>query len=159
MSYTRTESMRAIQRWSNCLVWFAALLLPLQALQGTPAFCHLADTCCSEQPAFEVMSPDCENGCSPQLVHLEQLGTNHRHPAAAIPAGPCKCPPCCLCQNSAQPQAQTSSQTRSIPKPHMALMESAITPEIRRLDRRFDTRNASTHSAPEICVLLCRFLA
>lgn len=150
--------MCAYQRWSNCLIWFATLLSPIQALQGTPALCHLA--CTSLKQSFTAGSPNCGGPCSAELGHCDLDQACGGAPAAhSHPGLPCECPPNCWCRLG-QPQAQPARQLAVAQWPGLtwACLASSPPSHARRLSHA-SSQTELVLSAPEVCSLLCRFLA
>ena len=164
--YARTGVMRA---WSKCLIWFAALLLPLQALQGTPFLCQFAG--CGHRRLVSAHNDQADQSarcqCQRQIAHLSPAGDSRQRRAAqalgclgqTVPQQ--NCPPGCFCRRPAQPQSQptTPLEWKFVNSLDLSAVDQAHTRCSDLLDGcNYAQREVSaTASAQELCASLCRF--
>jgi hypothetical protein len=152
---------------SKLLISFAALLSPVQPLQGTPVLCQLVGCyqgeltstrdlqlgeglCCKcGQTSPQANGIPQQRRCGASLARIEQ--TNQQH----------NCPADCWCRRPAQPQSQTTSREQ------LKVSDSASEPvdgqhhggcsvsPYRRTTPQPTT--FATISAQQVCASLCRF--
>ncbi len=158
--------MRASPTWSICLIWLAALLSPIQALQGTPVLCHSGHACRggNETAAGQPVCCPGESigaharrlaGCGAlsDLVTLDQF---------ASPAVPCNCPPNCWCQQPEEPQSSPPQLLRLLTQVDRAISTPSSIPSTTSLCTRYRQGQRSERtpiSAQQFCAVLCCFLA
>jgi len=151
--------MPASRITSAILVWSAALLSPIQAMQGTRVLCQLFDT--------ESKVATCEDACceckSQASVGCEASLCQTPITARTGPAG--QQPPCpsgCFyCQDRCTQFAPTMSPTT----PSATGLSEAIVDQVDVISRitshgfvgSRQTSSLSEGSALQICALLCRF--
>ena len=162
--------MRASRAISKCLIWFAVLLSPLQALQGTPILCYFVGSSHGSAVSARNDRPDQGSSCrrcDGKTNRLEQTGEARNGYAADWPesAGHVdprrNCPPDCLCRRPANPQSQPISPIQ------LKVVDRLVASAVAQVDARC---NASLHgctdprrkisspaSAQQICATLCRF--
>ena len=156
--------MQASRTCSKCLIWFAVLLSPIQALQGTPIFRAVVS---------ELQSPNCD--CANQVTDADKLGEcvrcrcgqcqcrdgekSHDHFVAQSPSAPRECPPDCWCRRPAEPQSQPVQPIR------LTLAGTQVAVSAHQADHGVEigryaiTRHVlAADSAQQVCVQLCRFL-
>lgn len=157
--------MNTSHMWTKCLVCFAALLSPVQALQGTPILCNLVDHCVSESMTGDSKPACCQHESphaksSQQACDATDCGTDDV--AVAAPLSPNKCPQDCSCRRMAQPQPKLSGSTRlrvSVDLVELTLDQSVVL-QGPLADRERSTARppGSLATAQETCASLCRFL-
>lgn len=156
--------MQVSRTCSKCLIWFAALLSPIQALQGTPIFRAVVS---------ELQSPHCV--CTNQIADAGEHGECVRcrssrcqcrdgekcrdHIVASSPVSPRECPPDCWCRRPAEPQSQPIEPVR------LTLTAAQVAVSAHQADHGMDigryaiTRHVlAADSAQQVCVRLCRLL-
>ena len=148
------------------LAWLIALILPLQAVQGTHVLCAVA---CHADPAVSHISDGCKS--SRELCHSR--GT-HCHDGSEQPPvkidcssdcgrTPAECPPHCWCQRPPMPQYHSSTPDSSGPVVEVNCWASqvpAVTTDHKSKGHIHTGGGvAGGKSALEACASLCRFLA
>jgi len=144
--------MPTLRRAPKCLVWLAAVLASLQALQGSPIVCHLgvcheasesgSQVCCAKRgtPSRRDASRD---------IDLVEVGA---------PVAACNCPTDCWCRRPAQALLQICELTPLATGDEPVVSWS---PVIDTNDSRPALAATPTipKSSQHVCALLCRFLA
>lgn len=154
---------QASRTCSNCLVWFAALLSPTQALQGTPMFRAVVSELQSFRCACANQVTDANDVCECVRCQCGQCqcrdGEKRRDQMAVpLPGSPSECPRDCWCRRSAEPQSQP---VRSI---RFTLTVAQMAVSLHKADHGVDigcytvTHVLRPDSAQQVCVQLCRFL-
>lgn len=150
--------MHASRIFSNCLIWFAALLSPLQGMQGMSLFCSNCAVCTVERDtADEPLGHDC---------HCKAKTDRDEKPAAAMvvrckPLAPCSCPPSCWCHRPVQPQL-SCQQNIELGGSFDLLRQAIDTPAVALgLEQQypFEVDAVKIPTAQQVCAKFCRFLA
>ena len=152
--------------WSKCLVGFAALLSPMQALQGTHALCPFiaADhEACHDRATTDVADGHCcghaDSGCQRRRVDSGRpVIQDDRHPAT-----PCSCPTTCICYSHRLPQLPGNEPVR-VERPVEFVFLSEFLPDTNGVAgaAAFQSQfSAPIHTpcALQMCAHLGRFLA
>ncbi len=160
-----TSLMLTSHMWPKWLVCFAALLSPIQALQGTPVFCNLLDPCQTSPAAGDHHHGCCQHestgsNCGQDACDVSKA--SDADIALTVPLPPNRCPQSCWCHRSAQPQPNLNGSTRLnvvVDLVNLVLDQSVIS-QRPLVNRQFSIeRPDALASAQEICASLCRFLA
>ena len=158
--------MRAVTpTLTNCVVLLAAVLSPLHAFQGTPAFCFLVG--CGGVKEITTQAESNQGSCGCQHWHasqtkpvFEQSDSSAAGDNGLSPHSPCKCPPNCLCRRSPQPQQVPVVENQVEPSEAVALLPV----EAKVAKATFAFHGGSNYagrsdcsSALDLCAALCRF--
>ncbi len=156
--------MQVSRTCSKCLICLAALLSPIQALQGTPILCHLVSSCAGANDASTEQCT-CNQHSSRKLTSSHAACGERDDSGIAViytsPSSPPKCPPNCRCQRPVAPQSKATQPLRLKVTSEfacVALDDAAARNEIRLAPHVAIPRMRSANSAQLVCVLLCRFL-
>lgn len=160
----KTSGMRASPTWSICLLWLAALLSPIQALQGTPVLCHLV-LACNWSNATPIEQPMCCSGGA-KCVHVKRstdsgaMSNRVAFERFASPVVPCPCPANCWCRQPEEPQVSPPHLLRLPTLTDVAIFTPCFIPSasVSRIDHAQRSEWAPA-SARQVCAVLCRFLA
>ena len=155
--------MQASRTFSKCLIWFAALLSPIQALQGTPMFRAVISELQSPGCVCADQGSDANERCECVRCRCGQcrcrVGERRQdHFVAQIPSSPRECPPDCWCKRPAEPQSPPSPSIR------LALIVGQVEEAPYEANNCMEAGRCSiTHvstgnSAQKMCIQLCRFL-
>ena len=101
--------MQASRTCSKCLIWFAALLSPIQALQGTPILCHLVSSCAGAHDASTAQRTCRQHPPNKLTSSRAACGKSNDCGFAVIytpPSSPRRCPPNCWCLRPVAPQSE-----------------------------------------------------
>ncbi len=156
--------MQVSRTCSKCLICLAALLSPIQALQGTPILCHIVRSC--------VVANDASTGQFTCVQHPPGKLTSSRTACGKrddcgfalivmSPSSPRKCPPNCWCLRPATPQSEPMLSLRDKVTDELASVardNAAAGNEILPAPYAETSRIPSAKSAQLVCALLCRFL-
>ncbi len=158
---TMVQTSQICSKW---LVWMAALLSPIQALQGTPVLCHFICGCSGADGVYSDQPTCCHHGSSKLTATRAACGKSI-HCGLTVtrdnPLSPCRCPLTCLCRRPALPQSQTLHTLSVEPSAHLDCLSVGDTDA--NADMRVALGVAQNHylpafSAPQVCASLCRFL-
>ena len=142
--------------FSKCLVWLAAVLSPMQALQGTHIVCshNVSDHLVEELPELR----SCCGSVKVRGESESNSDTFNKH----NPSSPCSCPPDCWCRRLSQAQlpGQPLVETRhSFETLGYWVDVTSITSSSHFAAQvKVDTASAIS-TAQQLCAILCRFLA
>jgi hypothetical protein len=157
--------MYPTQTWSKCLIWFAALLSPIQALQGTSIFCNVVGSCASSPQAGENEHSCCRGKTINTKCRQDVCDASNAcgdHFVATVPQSPNKCPQTCWCQHPTQPQPQPSNETHFKANFDLSCYVSNFASDnFRSVSETKCLTNLSNSvgTAQQVCAHLCRFLA
>lgn len=149
--------------WPKYLVWFAALLSPVQASQGMHVLCNLpgscvqANTTCRHRVRYQAVYPFSQ----PTPEAFAQADTYGDRDVFRV-AFPCTCPPKCECRRSASVQSRPAEQPRLSGASDPILSPYGRVSNKHNLTQRGNMdsqREAAPASAQQTCASLCRFLA
>ena len=156
--------MQASRRWSKCLFCFAALLSPIQALQGTPIMWHSVSSCARANDACTGQGACCHHRSSKLTSSRGARGwsggcglavTDHSR------SSPRKCPPNCWCRHPALPQSKPVQPVRvtvSTDIVCVTLDVAGSSTETQLTPHTATPRMRPVDSAQQVCAVFCRFL-
>lgn len=143
--------------FSKCLIWLAAVLSPMQALQGMHLFCSHGNVCSVHR---EVGERTTKRSCCCKAKIRRDYKTDTR--AVDGPFSPCPCPPSCSCHLRSEPQLPPSQPVE-------------VRCSVEMVGQSFDVTSVTLSScfphavkadttptfitAQQVCATLCRFLA
>lgn len=151
-----------MRSWSKCLIWFAVLILPLQAVQGTDSFCHCEQNsttshCTCEQTSYcrciqehDHVAHECSNDSKLNSRHYAL----HKHVNQQQ-----ECPSDCFCRRLPESPWNTDSPAKKLHKPTVqtSAMSNRVTHS--RITIFGDTylSVSPSISSQQLCISLCKF--
>jgi len=152
-----------MREWSKSLIWFTALLLPLQTLQGSSTLCHFA---CHGNQTLEGVNDPSRCRCPRKTVNIRWADGGRQQYTARLLAYFGKtcpvddCPAKCFCRRPAHPQCQPVSPVQLKIAEGLGI---SIIPQVPAKCNALlhgygeSQREISTNiSALQFCVFLCR---
>lgn len=155
-----SQATQNISKWLVCL---AALLTPIQAMQGTPVMCHLLGHCSLAQTDGDKCETKC---CCCQRANCNAARQSVCHACGCkceqvLSNDPAKCPNNCWCKCAPLPlfPPTTYLQVQNVPTAECPVLDQidpcAVSNEYTH--RVLVARSLGTPTAQQVCAALCRF--
>ena len=149
----------ASSTFSKCLIWLAALLSPIQSLQGMHLFCSHGAVCSGDH---EIAQPQTGRSCCCKAESRRDREEGTRAVDGCNPFLPCPCPPSCWCHRRGEPQLPSQQPVEL--RCSVEMLGQSVDVTSVTLSSCFphaveaDSEPAFT-TAQQVCATLCRFLA